>query len=376
MCLGTVDLADLRPAAQEAARALGCGMPAGPQGAALLAALGYGQSEAGQRQHRVAMLRAAAGLQRLFVMQPPDAPCAVAVGGETGGENSASVSGLGATLREAFESCVGEAIEHVSICTCSEGRSVDLPWPVSSGCAAAPDAAMAASLALLELIERDAAALWWYAGRPARILAAESEAVSEAAALLKILRGTPSARTTWLLDITSDIAVPVIAAISCGADGFGVCCGTAARPTRRAAARRAVLEMCQMELGAHLATILRDAFGQAALRADALRHVRRIAEIDAASCPALRAAPPPSQIVDVPPLGPSALRDRLCGHVRQAGFETAFLDLTRAEIGVPVMRALSPGLQAAARPPVTARLAQAAARHGRILEPWPASPML
>jgi len=69
-----------------------------------------------------------------------------------------------------------------------------------------------------------------------------------AQALLSRLRRNLSTRRTWLLDITTDIAVPCVAAVSCRADGFGVAFGLAARPTLAAAARSAILEMCQIEL--------------------------------------------------------------------------------------------------------------------------------
>ena len=42
--------------------------------------------------------------------------------------------------------------------------------------------------------------------------------------------------------------MPCVAAVSCMADGFGFAFGLAARPTLKAAARSAVLEMCQGEL--------------------------------------------------------------------------------------------------------------------------------
>ena len=55
-------------------------------------------------------------------------------------------------------------------------------------------------------------------------------------------------RRTWLLDITTDIGVPCVAAVSCRADGSGFAFGLAARPALEAAVRSAILEMCQLEL--------------------------------------------------------------------------------------------------------------------------------
>ena len=46
--------------------------------------------------------------------------------------------------------------------------------------------------------------------------------------LLTQLRQNASARRSWLLDITTDIGVPCVAAVSCAADGFGLALGLAA----------------------------------------------------------------------------------------------------------------------------------------------------
>ena len=86
-------------------------------------------------------------------------------------------------------------------------RDLDPPWPLSTGMGAGIDPLDATLHGLLELVERDAVALWWRGGRPARI-------VSDASGSAKIehLRGGPTRRRSWLLDITSDVGVPVVVA--------------------------------------------------------------------------------------------------------------------------------------------------------------------
>jgi len=448
----SLDMSDLRPAAREAALALSGAAPESLRATRLLAALDYGACDRRESRHRAALLNAAADFKRLFLLQPPDAPGAIAMGGEIdpaptglGPLPVVSVSGIGGSVREAFEKCVGEGIETMSIWSsppavlarrtmaeisigapeayrrlwddlapywrtpvtspagrstdCVEARAIvdaspiwlpadlcwartetarelDLPWPISTGCAAAPDKTMAAILGLLELIERDAAALWWCAGRPARPLPVDDPAAAETAALLMQLRGGVTGRTSRLLDITSDIGVPVIAAVSCASDGSAVCCGQSARPTRRAAARSAVLEMCQIELGARIAQIKHIEFGEAALCATDLGHLRRMAEINAAEHPSLRAEPPPSALPDMPRLDPAALLDLLCKSLARVGLTACVVELGRADIGVPVIRAACPGLQPAAKPPITARLSAAALQYGRPLHCWPSGLML
>ena len=101
---------------------------------------------------------------------------------------------------------------------------------------------------LLELIERDAVALWWRGGRRGRAIALEEPALADAAGRLVQLRQGCMDRRTCLLDMTTDIAVPVVAALSFSTGGDGFCLGTAARPSLASAAGAALTEMAQTEL--------------------------------------------------------------------------------------------------------------------------------
>ena len=202
----------------------------------LLRRLDYLDNAPDAAPHRVALLRAAAGFQRLFSIRSQDAPGLVALGAEvdagcigvpdapTGG-----VSGTGISLRQAFESCVGEGVEFISqfatvddtVVSLTEqealadaapdlralwdrlrpcrrdpaaermdwtqaanladgtpswlpadlclrrplqARTLDAPWPLSTGCGAGADPLDATVHGLLELIERDAVALWLRGG--------------------------------------------------------------------------------------------------------------------------------------------------------------------------------------------------------------------
>ena len=122
------------------------------------------------------------------------------------------------------------------------------PFLLSTGCAAGRTRADAVLHGLCELVERDAAGLWWRGGMRGRPLAFDDQASGEAAALLAALRRGNESRRTWLLDITTDLGIPAIAAISCHADGKGFACGLGARPTLAGAARGAIMELCQCEL--------------------------------------------------------------------------------------------------------------------------------
>lgn len=316
------------------------------------------------------------------------------------------VSGTGLTFGDAFEACIGEGIEYLSqfqtpddpveilppsvalqdapeplralwarlvpddreaawtvAADLADGRLMRVPadlclrrdaalrafappWPLSIGCGAGPDPLAATLHGLLELIERDAGALWERGGRRGRPIPADAPAAMEAAALLVRLRGGPTPRRSWLLDVTSDLGVPVVAALSCNEDGHGLCCGLAARPTLAGAARAALLEMTQMELAWRIVQAKQATRGAAALNDADRLHMRRYTELAVAGCDLLHPRAPPAGPADLPDASPqatlAALRDRLAA----AGLAPCVVNLTRPAFGVAVVRVLCPGLEA------------------------------
>jgi ribosomal protein S12 methylthiotransferase accessory factor len=381
--------------------------------------------------HRTALLRAAAGLRRIFSLHAADAPGLVALGAEADpaaagvtGFPPAGVSGAGFTFRQAFETCIGEAVEYLSqfampsdglarmaevaiaaeatpgmhalwrhllpyrrdpraettswvvAASLSDGRPVpmpadlclrrpaeerdlDAPWPLSIGCAAGPNPLDATIHGMLELIERDAVTLWWHGGQRPRLVPS-----GIGAAMVGRLRGDVAHRRTWLLDITTDIGVPVVAAASCHDDGFGLCVGHAAAPTLERAAGSAVREMAQMELAHRITAAKRAERGEAALNAVDRRHEWRFTSLRAMDVPALHPIAPPNPPSDVleddKPSILTALRQRL----ESAGSIAAALNLTRDRFGIPVVRVVSPGLELGLTAPPGPRLTAAAARNG------------
>ena len=248
-------------------------------------------------------------------------------------------------------------------------RLLDPVGALSSGCAAGPSLEAAAARAILELIERDAAALWWYGGRPP--CPVQGPALVAGDELLVTLRQGLALRPTTFLDLTTDLGIPVMAAVSVDPDGRGLACGLGARLDPVDALSAAIRELCQMELSAPLALMKRQARGEAALNASDRRHLQRTA-FDTRGCALLTATSTLSatevgrnvtghKLILGPPLpDPGALFARL--HV--AGIRLLTLDLSRADIGVPVMRALSPDLQPFVSAPLTDRLSAAIARYG------------
>jgi ribosomal protein S12 methylthiotransferase accessory factor len=197
--------------------------------------------------------------------------------------------------------------------------------------------------ALLELIERDAACLWWRGGQ--RGHAVDVRDATEAGVLLSALRRDRHERGSWLLDITTEFNVPVVVAISAQPDGFGVVCGLASRSSRASAACAAMLEMCQSELADQIVDMKRAEGGDASLSADDRTFLRRRTAIDARACLALHPLAPPVAgarlAVDEPSDSLRALATRLAA----CGVDVFAVDLTRDSIGIPAVRLLAPALE-------------------------------
>jgi ribosomal protein S12 methylthiotransferase accessory factor len=214
------------------------------------------------------------------------------------------------------------------------------------------------------LIERDAASLWWRGGQRARSIPPQHPAVAMADGLLqKLRRGGAAPRRTWLLDITTDIGVPSVAAVSCRADGSGFAFGLAARPTLEAAVRSATLEMCQGELADVIVAAKRSERGEAALNAQDRIHLQRSA-INADQCRLLQPVAEQAAHLPIRATEASAIFELIVERLNQSGIDTFCIDLTRERFAVPVIRVIAPGLQLEPSDVVTPRLQDMIARTG------------
>lgn len=404
----------------------------------LLEALGYAAAvESGsQARHRANLLMAASRFTRVFELAAPDAPGLVCFGAEFdpsladpihAGHPLVGVSGVGLSLQDAFQGCIGEGIEYLSqlqtgddalefdpgdpagklgpqareflaafsahrltpdaklswhrVRRLADGCEVLLPadlcvrrplhqqevkppFPLGTGSAAGLSWDAAALHGLLELIERDAASLWWWGGSRGRSIPPGDDAQIAAEAVLAQLRQGASARRSWLLDITTDIGVPCVAAVSCMADGFGFAFGLAARPTLAAAVRAAVLEMCQIELAQALVEAKCREGGEAALNARDRIHRRRATLLNANRCLLLQPEQGRARHLAIGTTDPGAVLRPIIDHLAQLGIEVFGLDLTRPRLAVPAARVIAPGLQPLPSEIVTPRLAEMVARTG------------
>ncbi|QOZ72821.1 YcaO-like family protein [Bradyrhizobium arachidis] len=223
-----------------------------------------------------------------------------------------------------------------------ERRAIDPVVALSSGAAAGPSFEAATLRAVLELCERDAAAMWWLGGHRPKGFALEHPVTKAGAELIGRLRKGESTRRTMLLDITTDIGVPVVAAVSLGRDGREMACGLSSRLAASDAARAAVLEMCQMELAAPVAAAKRAESGDAALNEADRRHLRRAA-FAAENCALLQPRAMSAEAASLPTAA-DGLKG-LVSHLRDRGIRLFLVDHTRHDLGVAVARAVSPDLQ-------------------------------
>ncbi|SDS69599.1 YcaO-like family protein [Bradyrhizobium canariense] len=410
----------------------------------LLQALGYAREAGADRtesgpetRHRACLLKLASRFRRVFELAAPDAPGLVIFGAEFdpeladplhAGSPGVGVSGVGLSLQEAFQGCIGEGVEYLSqlqtandvlelpgaagpaaglgpaareflatfsayhgradvelswcrVTRLTDGREVLLPadlclrrpsgkqaikppFPLSAGSAAGRSWDAAALHGLLELIERDAASLWWRGGNRGRLIPPEHEAQTAARVLLSRLRQNVSSRRSWLLDITTDIGVPCVAAVSCKADGLGFAFGLAARPTLAAAVRSAVLEMCQIELAHEVVEAKCTERGEAALNERDRIHRRRATMIVADECLLLQPVAERAEHLNFNVSDPGALLRLMADRLDQFGIETFNLNLTRPHFAIPVARVIAPGLQLEPSELITPRLADMIAQTG------------
>lgn len=358
-------------------------------------------------RNRARLLIAASHFTRLFSLDCPTAPGLAVFGAEvpldllaaSPGLPLAAASGTGVSVLEAFESCAGEGVELLASVETAADRATLRPappdaeavgwlgrvlppgaapsswaemlrldgpgslwvpaglcfrqplalqeflppWPLSIGCAAGPTPEAATLHALLELVERDAAALWWRGGRRGRQVALEDPAAAAALTLLASLRRGVDRRRSWLLDLTTDLGVPVLAAMSTEADGTGFCCGLAARTGRARAAEAAVRELVQMEMAHAVVLAKQRESGDGALNARDRALLTRYRGIDARHCALVQ----PCGVAVIQPDLPERADEALIaviGRIQAQGIPVLARDLTRPEFGVPVMRVLCPGL--------------------------------
>ncbi|MFO7323790.1 MAG: TOMM precursor leader peptide-binding protein [Chloroflexota bacterium] len=214
----------------------------------------------------------------------------------------------------------------------------------SNGCAAGSSLEDAILQGFLELVERDAVALWW----ENRIPRPGIDLDSLASPYLRQVRAyyASLARDIWALDLTADLGIPVVAALSRRVDQpqEDIIMAFGAHLDPRYALLRAVTELHQM-----LPPVLHAQSGRG-YASDLPWEIDWWQTATLQTDPYL--APDPAQaavrLQDRPSLEAGDLRADVLVCVelaRRQGLEVLALDQTRPDIGLPVVRVIVPGLR-------------------------------
>jgi thiazole/oxazole-forming peptide maturase SagD family component len=225
-----------------------------------------------------------------------------------------------------------------------EGDSTLYAMGCSNGNAAGNNLEEAVLQGFYELVERDAVALWWYNRLRKPGVAVETFREPYLLELAEYYRQHYQ-RVTWALDLTSDLGIPVFVAVSKTMEGkeerllFGLGCHLDAR----IALQRAFAEMNQMRSMAHTGK-------DGALSVEDRETLEWLRHATVANQPYFTADPdqPLKRIGDYPiQHGGEFLQDiNHCRSIIEArGMEMLVLDQTRADVRMPVVKVVVPGLR-------------------------------
>ena len=213
----------------------------------------------------------------------------------------------------------------------------------SNGSAAGASLEDAIIRGFLELVERDAVALWWYNRTRQPGVCLHSFEDPWIAGLPQMYRRL--GRELWVLDATSDLGIPVMAAISrrTGETAEEIMYGFGAHLDPRIALRRALTELGQLLPSAANARASRYGYG-----VDDPHLVSWWTSATVGNQPYLLPQPgqPPRSAADYgyTPGGYPSL-DGICAVARRAGLDILVLDQTRPDIRMPVVKVLAPGMR-------------------------------
>lgn len=221
---------------------------------------------------------------------------------------------------------------------------------------------------LLELVERDAVALWWYNRTQAPGVDLDSFAdrwVDELRGVYADLR-----RDVWVLDVSSDVGIPVMAAFSRRTDSAceDIMFGFGAHPDPHIALVRALTEMNQLMPAVVAAGEGGDYdwsdpdavhWWQTATWAG-MPYLRPDPATPARTAGNFRYTPTDDLCDDV-----TAIQQRL----EELGLDVMVLDQTRPDVGLPVVKAIVPGMRGFWARFAPGRLYDAPVRMGRLSRP-------
>ncbi|HEX4725545.1 MAG TPA: TOMM precursor leader peptide-binding protein [Pseudonocardiaceae bacterium] len=215
----------------------------------------------------------------------------------------------------------------------------------SNGCAAGTSLEDAALQGFYELVERDSVAIWWY--NRLRRPAVDLDSLAEP--WIDVMRAEYGRlrRELWVLDLTADLGIPAVVALSRRVDkpAEDIILGFGAHHDARIAVLRAISELNQFLPAVAFATEAGTGYRYADPVLSDWWRTARAADLPYLTpdptVPAVRVAaltlPTSADLAD----DLTACRDL----VRANGMDLLVLDMTRPDIGLPVVKVLVPGLR-------------------------------
>lgn len=216
-------------------------------------------------------------------------------------------------------------------CYWRRSQGPEPPWCIadSIGCAAGRSSVEAFDRALLEAVERDAVAIWWANRLPLRLLSVDLEApewgLEPEITALRAMR-----RTYAVFDLTTDLGIPVAGAISWDRRQRLPDFGFGAAADFPSAIKHAMRELTQTAIVNHATRNRRMSESAPGV---AFHHWRAAARQGQETYLGGKHTEPPAGS-KTPPLEAFS----------NAGIEVIALNISRPEIGLPVIRVACPGL--------------------------------
>lgn len=216
----------------------------------------------------------------------------------------------------------------------------------SNGCAAGNTIEEAILQGLLELIERDSVAIWWYNQLP--VPEVDLASFGDDFTRLRSHYASAHDRDLWVLDLTMDLGIPVFAALSArrGTERpeYIGCFGCHLDPT--IAMQRALTEMGMIMVGWKNYLAGAPAQQGATAPAGIERWLRETGPDDQPQLRPSRAERRGRGTFTELASGRCAIDIRQCvERLERAGVEVIVADATRPDIGLPVVRVIAPGLR-------------------------------
>lgn len=236
----------------------------------------------------------------------------------------------------------------------------------SNGNAAGNNLEEAIYQGFLEVVERDCAALWWYNGlrRPAVDLASFDDPYFRD--LERFYRDI--GREMWVLDLTADLGIPVMAAVSRRTTGESerLIIGYGAHLDPVVAITRSLTEMSQVGLEL-------DKIPDAQIDIESAEWLLRTRVEDKPYLMPDRSVPP-TRAGDFKPIWADDIRgdvEAAVAAAQRVGLDVLVLDLTRPDIGLNVVKVVVPGMRFFWQRFAPGRLYNVPVKLGWLSEPTP-----